>query len=121
MAHHSKLIVKNVSKQTTLVEQGRVANTFFSRLKGLLGSPPLQKGEGLLLENEKSIHTLFMGFTIDVVYLDKTNRVIKIDSEMPPYRLGNFVSKAKAILELPAGTVQETGTTIGDTLLLSIT
>ncbi|MEM7033582.1 MAG: DUF192 domain-containing protein [Chloroflexota bacterium] len=110
------MIVENLTKSTTLVDRGRVADTFFSRLKGLLGSPPLERGQGLLLKNEKSIHTLFMGFPIDVVYLNNQQEVIKIDANMVPYRLGAFVRKSASILELPVGIVQESQTTIGDTL-----
>ncbi len=110
------MIIKNQTKNTTLVKQGKIADTFFTRLKGLLGSPPLKKGQGLLLKGEKSVHTFFMSFPIDVVYIDKDLQVIKIDQNMPPFRLGRYVARAASILELPVGIIQETDTTVGDHL-----
>jgi hypothetical protein len=64
------MIIKNETKDSILVDQGKLADNFFSRLKGLLGSPPLQPGQGLLLKNEKSFHSFFLGFSFDVFYLD---------------------------------------------------
>lgn len=110
------MIIKNQTKKTVLVDQGKLADTFFTRLKGLLGSSPLEKGEGLLLKGEKSIHTLFMSFPIDVVYIDRSWQVIKIDQNMLPWRLGRYVTQAASILELPVGVIQETGTAVGDQL-----
>jgi len=114
------LRVENLTQKTVLVERGSVADTFFTRLKGLLGSAPLEKGQGLLLKHEKSIHTLFMRFPIDVVYLNEQQQVIKIDQNMPPFRLGSYIAKSDSILELPVGTIQETNTAIGDQLSFSM-
>jgi uncharacterized membrane protein (UPF0127 family) len=57
-----------------------------------------------------------MSFSIDVLYIDKELRVIKIDYETPPYRLGSYVTKSAYILELPAGMARQTDTTVGDQL-----
>lgn len=110
------MVIKNQTRNTVLADQCKVANTFFTRLRGLLGSPPLETGQGLLLESEKSIHTLFMAFPIDIVYIDKDLQVIKLDHNMPPYRLGSYIKKAAYILELPVGVIQQTQTAIGDRL-----
>ena len=111
--------IENQTRETVLMSTGRRADTFWLRLKGLLGSPPLKQGEGLLLVNEKSIHTLFMGFAIDVVYIDQANKVIKLTHAMPPWRLGPFVSQSAGIIELPPGVIDATNTTVGDQLILS--
>lgn len=113
------MIIRNDTKNTSLVDKGKVADTFFARLKGLLGSSTLTKGEGLLITHEKSIHTFFMRYPIDVVYIDKNWQVIKVDCNMVPFRLGGYVAKAACILELPGGTIEETQTTIGDQLSFS--
>jgi len=110
------MLIRNQTRNAVLVRQGRVADTFFRRLKGLLGSPPLQAGQGLLLKNEKSIHTFFMTFPIDVVYIDRALKVIKIDENMRPNRLGRYVPQSAYILELPVGTVNATRTAVGDQL-----
>ena len=110
--------VHNQTRQVPLITHGRIANTFWSRLRGLLGAAPLHEGEGLILVGEKSIHTFFMGFPIDVVYLDKAHRVIRIDANMVPYRLGSFVVRSAFVLEMPVGTIDRTETQVGDQLKL---
>jgi hypothetical protein len=108
--------VFNQSRNSSLTMSGRVADTFWLRLKGLLGAAPLQSGDGLLLVGEKSIHTLFMGFPIDVVYIDKSWQVIRLDPNMVPYRLGPFLPRSAFILELPVGTIAKSETQVGDQL-----
>jgi uncharacterized membrane protein (UPF0127 family) len=108
--------VFNQTRNLPLITQGRLANTFWLRLRGLLGAAPLQKGEGLVLAGEKSIHTLFMKFPIDVVYVDKNYKVIRIDANMVPYRLGPFISQSAYVLEMPIGTIAGTATMVGDRL-----
>lgn len=108
------MIVVNETRNTQLITHGRLANTFFSRLKGLLGEAKLSPGEGLVLENEKSIHTLFMRFPIDVVYLNQAQQIIQLTPNMPPYRLGPFINQAQYIVELPVDTIEQTRCQIGD-------
>jgi hypothetical protein len=108
--------VFNKTRNAPLITQGRLADTFWLRLRGLLGSAPLTKGEGLILVGEKSIHTLFMGFPIDVVYVDKHYQVIRADPNMVPFRLGSFVAKSAYVLEMPIGTIIGTNTQVGDQL-----
>ena len=108
--------VINQTRLVPLITRGRLADTFWTRLRGLLGSPPLQAGEGLILVGEKSIHTLFMGFPIDVVYVDRNHQVIRADPNMVPYRLGPFVPKSAFVLEMPVGTISNTATEVGDQL-----
>lgn len=110
--------VFNHTRNVPLITRGRLANTFWSRLQGLLGASPLQKDEGLILVGEKSIHTFFMSFAIDVVYIDKNYRVIRADPNMVPYRLGPLVTQAAYVLELPVGTIAATATQAGDLLEL---
>lgn len=108
--------VYNKTRNAALITQGRVADTFWLRLKGLLGTSPLKQGEGLVLVGEKSIHTLFMGFAIDVVYVNKDYRIIRVQDNMIPYRLGPFVGQAAYVLELPIGIIAESKTQVGDQL-----
>lgn len=108
--------IYNQTRQTPLMLQGRLANTFWTRLRGLLGTDSLQSGEGLILAGEKSIHTLFMRFPIDVVYVDKQFIVIRTASNMIPYRLGPFVARSAYVLEMPVGVISNTSTQVGDVL-----
>ena len=112
--------VHNQTRNTSLILKGRVADTFWLRLKGLLGANPLQQGEGLVLVGEKSIHTLFMGFALDVVYVNKSYQVIRVETDMVPFRLGPFVAQAAYVLELPVGTISASATQVGDQLRFAI-
>jgi uncharacterized membrane protein (UPF0127 family) len=106
----------NQDRDKSLATDGRLANTFWLRLRGLLGKKSLSEGEGLVLVGEKSIHTLFMKFPIDILYIDKDYRVIRVDENMVPYRLGPFVTKSAYVLEVPVGTIAATNTKVGDQL-----
>lgn len=108
--------VFNHTRNVPLITQGRLANTFWSRLRGLLGASPLQKEEGLILVGEKSIHTFFMSFAIDVVYIDKNYRVVRADPNMVPYRIGPLVVQSAYVLEMPVGAIATTTTQVGDLL-----
>jgi len=89
--------------------------TFFERSRGLLGRVSMMRTEGLLIEPCNSIHTFFMLFSIDVVFLDKNNQVIKIIHNLKPFRhAGAF--RATAVLELMAGTALEIGIVPGKVL-----
>jgi hypothetical protein len=110
------LRVFNQTRHSLLIGQGRLADTFWLRLRGLLGAAPLHQGEGLVLVGEKSIHTFFMGFPIDVAYVDKNYHVIRVDVNMVPYRVGPFVGRSAYVLEMPVGAIAETGTRVGDQL-----
>lgn len=108
--------VFNQTRSALLVDQGREADNFWLRLRGLLGVAALQPGEGLVLVGEKSIHTLFMKFPIDVVYADKHLKVIRTDINMGPYRLGPLILQSAYVIEMPVGTIVNTATEVGDQL-----
>jgi uncharacterized protein len=110
------LQVDNVTRQVALVTQGRIADTFFTRLKGLVGVRRLPAGDGLLITPCREIHCMFMSIPIDVLYVDKQDRVVALDPNMQPWRVGRVVKAAHAVIELPAGTLAATGTAVGDQL-----
>jgi uncharacterized membrane protein (UPF0127 family) len=112
----SRIRVQNVTRGESLVTQGRVADNLWTRLKGLIGSPPLEAGEGLLIVPCQSIHTHFMGFAIDVVYVDAAGQVAGLHRNLPPWRFGRLHLRARFVIELPAGTLDATGTEMGDRL-----
>lgn len=108
--------ISNKGGGTSIVTRGRVADHFFSRLRGLLGVRNLPQGDGLLIEGTNCIHTHFMAIPIDVVYLDREYRVVDVDEKLSPWRFGKLRRQAKHVLELPAGTVAQTGLAVGDQL-----
>jgi uncharacterized membrane protein (UPF0127 family) len=87
---------------TVVCERCLLAETSLARLRGLLGRSGLSSGEGLLLRPAASVHTAFMRFTIDVVFLDRDLRVLKVAPEVVPWRTAGCRG-ARAVLELPAG------------------
>ena len=93
-----------------------VAATALTRLRGLLGRRGLDPGEGLLLRPASSIHTFFMRFPIDVVFLDRELGVRKVVPELGPWRAA-FARGARSALELPAGEAARRGITVGQRLL----
>jgi uncharacterized membrane protein (UPF0127 family) len=112
-----KIKVRNETRKTVLAESAELADTSAKRRTGLLKHKRLEPGDGLWIVPCESVHTFFMKFPIDLVYLDKGKKVRKVRHAMPAWRLSACLS-AHSILELPAGTVQRTGTSVGDELVV---
>lgn len=91
-----------------------VADTFFTRLKGLLGKKELPQGEGLWIKRCNSVHTFGMQFPIDVVFLDKERCVVGLAKTLRPNRISRLYSSASSVIELPAGTIDAANTVTGD-------
>jgi len=100
--------------------RGRLADGFWGRLRGLMGQPGLPAGGGLVLVGDNSIHTFFMKFPIDVVYVDRAWRVVQLEPGMPAWRFGPVVRQAACIVELPAGVIRDSATGVGDQLMISV-
>jgi uncharacterized membrane protein (UPF0127 family) len=99
-------------------ERCLVADSAVARMRGLLGRDDLPRGEGILLRPASSIHTGFMRFPIDVVFLDRDLVVLRVVPELPPWRAA-MRSRAKAALELAAGEAARRGVEVGQRLELS--
>ncbi len=110
-----KMVVRNKTRNTRLGDRVDVAGSGAKRTKGLLGRKGLAPGEGMWIVPCESVHTFFMRFPIDLVYIDRKQRVRKVRSSVPPWRLSACLS-AHSILELPAGTIQDSLTEAGDFL-----
>ena len=95
-----------------------LADNPLTRLRGLLGREGLDAGEGLLLRPASSIHTFFMRFPIDAVFLDRDFAVLGIEDGIAPWRAASQRG-AKAVLELPAGESSRRGLAVGDRLTLA--
>ena len=110
---HTVQIV-NVAKGAVIVQKAQIASSLGQRLKGLLGKKSLLVNEGLILKPCASIHTFFMRFPIDVLFLDKNMHIIKLIQNMPPGRFSSTVWGSKMTIELPAGKLSQTNTQVGD-------
>ncbi len=107
-------VIINKTRMTVLGSQIAVADSFFTRLVGLMGKRVLAPGEGLLISPSSGVHTCWMRMKIDVIALDRTNRVIKLGHSVKPWRLSCLSVKAAKIVELPAGRIKDTDTMLGD-------
>ena len=110
-----KIAIRNLTRGTVLADAAEVADTSAKRRVGLLKHDRLGPGEGLWIVPCESVHSFFMRFDIDLVYLDRKQRVKKVRHRMVPWRVSACLT-AHSILELPAGVVASSGTVRGDQL-----
>ncbi|MDO4582323.1 MAG: DUF192 domain-containing protein [Bacillota bacterium] len=104
-----------VYKQQQHIADIVVAGSFLLRLRGLIGRP-LAAGQGLLLKPCRQIHTFFMSYAIDAVYLDRSLRIVDIEAELPARRICKARRGAFYVLELSAGEQALKKLRIGDIL-----
>ena len=71
--------IENVTRKISLAERARVADNFWTRLRGLIGVRSLPDGEGMVIKPCNSVHCMFMSIPIDVVYVDKQHRVVAVE------------------------------------------
>ena len=104
----------NAARGRVLGARVGVADRWWLRLRGLSGRRDLPVGEGLLLSPCRAVHMMGMKFPLDVAFLDAGNRVIARYERLSPGGRTRWHRRARAALELPAGTLKETGTMDGD-------
>jgi uncharacterized membrane protein (UPF0127 family) len=108
--------VKNVRNGYVLGNRIRMAQGWKDRLIGLLGSSNLEEGSGLWLKPCKGIHTIGMRYSIDVVFMDKANRVQKVILNVLPFRMCPAKGKTHSVMEFPIGTIERCDIRVGDLL-----
>ncbi len=109
----SQVTFYNLSKETLIGDEIAIADTPGARNRGLLKHDGLDQGEGLWIVPCEAVHTFWMKFTIDAVFLDKNKKVTKVVPNLRPSRLA-MSWRARSVLELPAGRAAETRTEPGD-------
>jgi uncharacterized membrane protein (UPF0127 family) len=110
--------VFNQTRGELVWDRVEVANTSMRRLFGLLGRRGLDAGEGLWIKPSSGVHTVGMAFPIDVVGLDSKGVVIKLWSNLVPFRLTSVSWKMQSVIELPSGQIEQSGIQIGDSLTM---
>ena len=100
----------------TLVITSKVylAHSFLRRLFGLLAFKPLKESEGLLIKDCRSIHTMWMRYSIDAIFIDKEGRVTAMHEDLVPFRFSPYIREACYVLELKAGSAGRASIRIGD-------
>lgn len=121
-----RLIARNVSRESLLAKRLEDGASFWAKFMGLMGRASLPAGDGLWLPGENGIHMLFMRFPIDVVFVSAPvdgssgrHRVLSVRRALPPWRGVVWrVGGAKGVLELPPGTIDASGTIVGDEIAI---
>lgn len=112
----AKLYRKKNQEKELLLDQLDLAESFFSRGKGLLGRQALSSQQGLLIKPCNNIHTFFMKFAIDCIFITKNMQIKKIVSNVKPNRIVGPFWKAHSVIETKAGFAEENKLSIGDHL-----
>lgn len=112
----------NQTRQTHLATALALADTHWTRLRGLLGTSvgDFGNGCGLWIVPCRGVHTLAMRFPIDVVYLDRNQTVVHLEENLRPWRFAPVRMQAASILELPSQTIAQTGTAVGDKIQFNV-
>ena len=117
ITHPDGFTVRNADRRTVLATQAKLASSYVARFLGLMGRKGIDDGGGLLLTRSASIHSFFMRFRFDAVFLDGDGRVVKVVHRMRPWWIALGGRGAKDVLELPAGVAGRTQTVRGDLLV----
>ena len=110
----------NLTKNSWLATKVKKADSFITRLVGLLKRRNLGPEEALWLVPSKGIHTIGMKLPIDIIFLDRGNKVINLISSLSPYRVSSFYFRAVSLVELPNGVIKKSHTEVGDQLEVSM-
>lgn len=111
----------NATRAVLLAGDLRIARTALARLRGLIGTTAeeFRAGKGLWIVPCEGVHSFGMKFAIDVIYLDRQNRVIHLVRKLKPSRLAAVKLRSRSVLELPSGEIERSGTSIGDRIEIS--
>jgi uncharacterized membrane protein (UPF0127 family) len=120
MARYDLASVRNETRGMLVAPSCRIARGIAQRILGLHLLPRLGDGEGLLLPGATTIDTTFMGYAIDLVFLDRQRRVTRVVPNLPPWRMVMRTHGGRDCLELPAGAAEASGTQAGDVLSIEI-
>jgi uncharacterized protein len=116
--NHRPLYVYNKTRETFVATDTMVANSYISRLVGLLGKTRnwAQLGRGLWIVPSSGVHTIGMLFPIDLIFLSKEKEVVHVEEHVRPFRISKVSLRAESVLELPAHAIYRSGTKVGDRL-----
>jgi uncharacterized membrane protein (UPF0127 family) len=114
------LSITNRTRATVVCRQVRIADTFATRLFGLVGKDQLEPGTGLLLQPSTGAHTWGMKFAIDIVTLDKDRQVVGFWENVGPWRMRGLDSRTRSVLELPVGQIALAKIAVGDELAFEV-
>ena len=108
----------NRTRQAYLATNLRVADTHWSRFRGLMATDAARfpQGSGLWIVPCRGVHSFGMRFAIDVVYLNSEQKVVYLQENLRPWRMAPVRFSASSVVELPPGTIRQTQTGVGDVI-----
>ena len=109
-------MIHNLTRDTIIANNVKLAHTSGQRMKGLLGKENLPQGEALVITHCQSIHMFFMKFAIDVIFCDAKDKIVGVCKDVKPFQLSPVFFKASYAIELPSGTIVASKTELGDQL-----
>jgi len=115
MSSYRTAVIVSRTRGNVVCDRAELADNPWTRFRGLLGRNELPAGEGMLLTPSPSIHSAFMRFEFDAVFLDREMRVLKLCERIPKWR-ARSCRGARSVLELAAGEIEKRGVEVGDQL-----
>lgn len=112
-------MLHNVTNNEEICQNVIIAKSFLKRLKGLMFTKELSPDSAIYIYPCGQIHTFFMNYNIDVLYLDHTNTILAIDEDMKPGKVGKKVKGAVAVIELLGGRARESDVKIGQVIKIT--
>ena len=116
MPASARIVIENLTRSSNICSSGRMADTFLSRLVGLLGTRELSSDSCLFISSSSGVHTFGMSFPIDIVTLDKDKHVLGIWEQVGPWKVRGLSRQTHSVLELQSGKARQCGLAIGDRL-----
>ncbi len=115
------ICVYNKTREKFVATRATVADGYFSRLVGLLGTTRrwARPGNGLWIVPSHGVHTIGMMYALDLIFLDRQLTVVGVEEHVRPFRISKVSFKADSVLELPVHTVFRTETRVGDQMEIS--
>jgi len=115
-----KIDTADPKREELIASEVLKAKNFLNRLLGLTVRRKLKDKEGFFIEDCSSIHTFWMRYSIDAVFLDRKNQVVAIHNNIRPFRMTPFIKNAFSVLELGSGTIEKTSLSVGDLIRFRI-
>jgi len=109
----------NLTRGTLLGAEVTLADSWWGRFRGFMGRDEPRRGEGILLVPCNGVHMYGLKFDLDLVFLGTSGQVLAVMERLSPWQRSGRIRGSRYVLELPAGTIEATGTAIGDTLAWS--
>lgn len=110
-----RVMIKNISKNIIITNDSYLANNFFTRLKGLMGKKNMDY-DALCIKPCKGVHTFFMRFNINIIYVDKKGRILKIIKNLKPWKVTKFIKESEYIIEIDSKKSKYMKIEVGDEL-----